>query len=446
MHILLFILYSVILCTVVNRMPFFTKSGLRGVVLVIFFLLRVGMGSLHNWIAYRYYPQHGDIWTFFQNSFLTRQELLSDLMAFWAHNSTLAYLAHNLIIGLQVILNIFSFDNLYINTLLFSFLSFAGTIALFRAFNSFFNSKFNSKLNSNLICSLPVLLLPSTLFWTSCIHTEGILYLLLGFLFFNLNQLLRGADEASPSIRRPLLCFFLFLVVIFFRPGIIPGLVPALGFWLLAEKYRSDKSFRYATPLPTILLVTSVIFLILAFSGVFHAGFQYICDRQRDFLAMTGNSRLYLPPLEPSWGSFVKVLPIAVLNGFFQPLPGSGGQSIYLVFSWESIVIWGIFVFALFRFLPVFGGKPFFFAKSPFEASPVFTIGITFLLFALINMIIIGYTVPFAGAIIRYRSIFLPFFLAPALYILGSFKLTQKFNGWLQKSLLSPGIGFAIPS
>ena len=138
MHVLLFIFYGVVLSYALIKIPFFRNSGIRLPILLLYFGLRVATGCLHNWIAYRYYPNHGDVWTFFTNSFNTRRELFTDPRLFWADNSTLAYLPHNLIEWMHVLFNFLSFDNLYINTLFFSFLTLGGIIALFRVFNSRF--------------------------------------------------------------------------------------------------------------------------------------------------------------------------------------------------------------------------------------------------------------------------------------------------------------------
>src|SRR5579859_4627908 len=131
LHILLFILYFFLLCYAIQKIPFFRNSGIRPRALILLFSLRVLVGSLHNWIAYAYYPSHGDIWIFFNDSFVTRHELFTDFRLFLDDNSTWAYMSHNVISGLHVLFNFLSFDNLYINTLLFSFLAFWGNTALF---------------------------------------------------------------------------------------------------------------------------------------------------------------------------------------------------------------------------------------------------------------------------------------------------------------------------
>src|SRR5258708_22057768 len=163
MHVLLFIFYGLVGCYAITRIPFFRNSGIRPAFLLLYFGLRVATGCLHNVIAYRYYPNHGDIWLFFNHSFTTRHELFTDFSAFWAHNSTLAYLPHNLIEWMHVLFNFLSFDNLYINTLLFSFFTLGVPIALFRVFNSRFRNA--------LLSACCLLLLPSPLFSPSSIHT-----------------------------------------------------------------------------------------------------------------------------------------------------------------------------------------------------------------------------------------------------------------------------------
>jgi len=427
MHVLLFIFYSIVLCYALTKIPFFRNSGIRSRVLLFYFGLRVATGCLHNWIAYRYYPNHGDVWTFFTHSFNTRHELFTDFRVFWADNSTLAYLPHNLIEWMHVLFNFFSFDNLYINTLLFSFLALGGIIALFRVFASRFGD--------DLLSSLCVLLLPSTLFWTTCIHTEGILYPLLGFFLYYLNRLLMSEGPRQPTlsqgpfIRQALLCLFLFILVVFFRPAILVGLLPATLFWILSEKGFFRQPFQrtpqpqanrifHRRPIPLLLAGATILILLLLIPTVSSRILHTLSTRQLEFQQLTGNSKIYLPVLEPSWGSFGRVLPSALLNGLFQPLPGSGGQHIYAVFSVELLLLWLIIVYSLFR--------------RPHLSS----FGITCLLFSFLGMLLIGYIIPFIGSIIRYRSIYLPFLLAPFLHTLRHQRITSNLNKWLKQHLV----------
>jgi hypothetical protein len=50
------------------------------------------------------------------------------------------------------------------------------------------------------------------------------------------------------------------------------------------------------------------------------------------------------------------------------------------------------------------------------------------------QFLLIGYVVPFIGAIIRYRSLFLPFLTTLALYYLRHTKFFFKAEQWLKKT------------
>jgi hypothetical protein len=428
MHIILFIIYSVVLCYLITKMTFFRDSRLKPIILVSLFGFRVTTGCLHNWIAWRYIPHHGDIWAFFQESFVTRHELFHDFHAFIADNSALADMPHNFIECMHIVLNFLSFDNLYINTLLFSFVAFAGNIALFRAFNALFKN--------DMITALSVLVLPSTLFWTSCIHTEGILYMMLGFFGYYLYKAGIGRSKAagSPPGRslnlRPLLYSLVFFgLMVFFRSAMAISLLPAIGFWWLAGLFPSRRTLARVTG-----MTLATIILVLAIPGISAIILHTLSTRQQEFQSLIGNSRLSLPKLDPTWKSFLEVLPTASCNGFFQPLPGSGGQLIYSVFSIELILIWSIVIYALISFsfskdYPTPASSP---SSLRFLATSTGC-----LLFSLTGMLLIGFIVPFAGAIVRYRSIFLPFLLAPFLHILSKHAVIHRLNCWLTQNLLA---------
>jgi hypothetical protein len=406
MHVLLFIIYGFALGYGILRMPFFRNSGIRPGWLLLFFALHVGVGSLHTIIAYRYYPGHGDIWDYFQHSFLTRHRLTSDFNMFLEENSNWNYLTHNGIILVNVVLNFLSFDNLYINTLLFSFPVFLGNFALFKTFRRRFPR--------DPLTALTVLLLPSTLFWTSCLHREGAVYGLLGLLFYAIDRRMA---------RRALYCFLLFIAITYFRPAISLSLLPALatGWWL--EKAPSRRLLL--TMAATITVAGIVQFLVLP--GGFHTLLQGISDRQLAFRVLEGHSRLYLPALDGSWSSIWRVLPAATRNGLFEPLPGSGGQSIYMIFSLELMAIWvTILVALLFRLKSRRSDPSDPLPNDPSRRPSLFSIAC--ILFALTGLLMIGFMVPFAGAIVRYRSIFLPFLLAPFLHSLCSTHLIKKLN------------------
>ena len=412
MHILLFIFYAAALSWLLLKGPFF--KDIRPGILLAFFALRVAMGCLHTWVAYKYYPHQGDIWLFFQNSFTTRHQLSRGLSFFWAHNSYLVhpvYLTHNLIEWMHILFNFLSFDNLYINTLFFSFITLGGYIALFRVFYEQFGR--------DALSAVSMLLLPSVLFWTSCIQTEGIIYPMLGWLLYTLHRGFKAGWTPARIIRGILLT----ALVIFLRPALAIGLLPALAIWMGGEMQIRRTTFFIGAG----ALILLIIGLHTYKPDLLNNIPRMLSARQHEFQVLNGNSRIPLPDLKPNWNALRDLIPDALFNGFFQPLPGAGGQKIYLVFSVELMAI-GLITglsFLVFLVNGARGGQPFptFHYPRFFAAACLF--------FAFLGILLIGCIIPFVGAIVRYRSIFLPFLLPPYLATLHDYKTPRMINNRL---------------
>jgi hypothetical protein len=415
MPVLLFIFYCGLCGFGILKIPFFRKSGIRPAFLLALFGCHVLAGCLHNWIAWHYYPEHGDIWFYFQFSFLERSRLFHDTHLFLYYNSSWDAISHNAITFIQIILDWFSFDNMWINTLLFSFPVFLGNTALYRAFSRQFPG--------SPLSALTAYLLPSTLFWTACIHREAVLFALLGLLFYWVEKALNHqpspraqqppVDHQRPGTGRTPLVYAAcaFLAIVFFRFAVALILIPALLAWLLALRPPSRRQSWIIAGTGTTLLL-----LFLAVPQLPARLLDSITAQQHSFMVLKGNSILYLPTLDGTWTSLLKAIPAALRNGFFEPLPGSGGQRIYQLFSLELLCIWSIAAAALIKRT----------TPSPFS--------LCCLLLALVGMLQIGLIIPFAGAIIRYRSIYLPFLLAPCLFSLRNWRPFHTLNTWLSKA------------
>jgi len=398
MHILLLIVYGALASYGIWKIPFLRKSGIRPGWLWLLFVLHVLTGWAHNLIAYRYFPEHGDIWNYFSLSFLYRHRLLSEFHLFVSDNSTWTYITHNGIVYVQMLLNLFSGDDMTVNTLLFAFPVFLGNVALFRVFSRRFGG--------DGMAAGAVFWLPSVVFWTACIYREGMLFMLLGFLFFHLDRL--------PARRSAYYAVALFLLIAYFRLAVAVVLGVALLVWWWMGRPLKRRT-RQGVGLAGIVLLALVFSVPLVRAPILRA----VTTEQASFQILEGHSRLPLPVLDGTLGSFCRALPRAVLNGFFEPLPGSGGQTAYLAFSIELTLVWVVVLLAAIRVRRL--------SFSPFSAACV--------LFALGGMLLIGFVVPFAGTIVRYRSIYLPFLLAPALHSLRLHPAMQRLNHWLNNKL-----------
>jgi hypothetical protein len=192
-----------------------------------------------------------------------------------------------------------------------------------------------------------------------------------------------------------------------------------IGWWV-----ETAPSRRLLLTITAIVAGAGIALTLFIPGGLPHYILQAISDRQQEFRVLEGHSRLALPALDGSWGSLWRALPAALRNGLFEPLPGSGGQRIYWAFSLELLGIWAVIVLA---------GSYWLLSRKRPGSLHSFTAAC--LLFAFTGLLMIGLMVPFAGAIIRYRSIFLPFLLAPFLHSLHSTQIIKKLNKLLSISL-----------
>jgi hypothetical protein len=231
-----------------------------------------------------------------------------------------------------------------------------------------------------------VFLFPSAFFFTSVVLKEGIeLCLMAAILPIFINK------SKSYGIGRFLLLVLLSALMFFFKYLIAATFFAALGLYRLFVKFPDRKGLISAG--------TSLVFVLLFFGASnLHSSLnlpQYIINRRAEFQTLEANSALKMRALEPNVWSFAATLPEAINHVLFKPLPGEGGKLTYLVFSAEIIFFWAMLLFLIAR-----AYRKGFGAAGP-EAW-------AFLIFAIINLLIIGYTITNIGAITRYRSIFMP--------------------------------------
>ena len=436
MAIALFILYLITLSFAAAHSGFLRSARLSPVFLAALFLIYSAAGCLHLWIAYHFYPEHGDIWRLFHVSVEMKQELIAHPRLFFqdflpedfsadltGKYSRWSYLQYDIMTGIHVLFNFLSADNLYINILLFCFITLYGHTALYRMLSSVYPGHY-------LLCLLAAFLIPSLVFWTSVVHKEGMLFAALCILAYSLWKLLDKKNAAIgrapgapsktallqaapgnnlsgslPRIKynsRYILAAVLCIAVIFLlRKFLLISLLPSLAVWIIAEK----TSYRKRWIAAGVAIASILAYWLL---GQLHPSFDILyqmSDRQWLFQQLEGGSRMTLPLLENRWRSLLSVFPYALVNGLFMPFPGTGGQAIYSLFGLELLLIWAFIAYALY-----YGASEKNWRWTGFEIYCLF--------FALSAAILTGYIIPFAGAIIRYRSIFYSFLLIPFLSLL----------------------------
>ena len=136
-----------------------------------------------------------------------------------------------------------------------------------------------------------------------------------------------------------------------------------------------------------------IFFLTAVLPGSFDLPLK-MADRQHAFLQLSGNSYLPIDTLNRKASSYVKILPQALNHVIYAPYI-SEAKGILYIFSFLEIVF---FFFLIIRMIL----KP----SADFKKLLNDPLILSFITFALLNYIIIGYTVPFLGAIVRYKASF----------------------------------------
>jgi hypothetical protein len=302
------------------------------------------------------------------------------------HNSYWNDLKTNLIIKFISILDIFSFGHYYVNVILYNFLVFFGHIALFRIFSNVFKER-----RQVLICSC--FLLPSLLVFSSTLHKEGLIFSAISITCYCIYKVINGAG----FIKRQIIITVLSLGLIFlFRSYIIIVILPALFAWFISAKKKYPPVIVFCF---TFIISVFIFFITPYFIPSVNLP-QLVVQKQLDFLNLgTANSEIPLTTLLPDFKSFLANAPQALNHVLLRPYPGDYSLSHPLILFIIEMMLYQL-LFILFLFF-----------RKRNALVPSFSFFCIF--FSLVILLIIGYTVPVLWAVIRYRSIYLPFLLTP---------------------------------
>lgn len=412
MDVILLLVYLVAITWMVSKTPFFLNSGLSGKFLSIYFLFSTAIAIGHLWFAYHYFPGHGDMWAFFSEGVKLKNYLLQDYTLFrkemrvdvyeqgvFTSGSFLVRIQYQFLSFIYMLFNFLSFSNNYINQVLFGFLLMFGKIGLYRTAKHIFPE--------NLIGNLGFLLLPGILFWTGPIHKEGMIYLAIGLIAFSLTLF---------SPRKIILILLAVLIIFITRNYVLVLSALAIVFSLIFFV----KNYRFKALIEVGAILTGLGFLI--FPQLFQPVFEQVIIRKQEFDSMEGNTRLPLISLEPNFKSFASQFPTAFLNGFLLPYPGQFNP----LYSLFTIEIYVILILMIAGIIYSTSNK-----SIPGNKTPGF-MG-SFLIFGILGILVCGYTIPFAGALVRYRSIYLPFIWVISCYLLSNQSFLIKTNRILRR-------------
>ena len=400
-----FLFYLLLFSFIITRIPLFKDSGIATWKLIVLFCIKVGVGILYG--LYFKSPAifaQADTWRFYRESIPETQLLLHNPLffikstfisnyadtggLFVAKNSYWNDVKDNIIIKLFAVCNVFSRNNYFTNTIFFNFLSLLGLVAYYRLVKRY-------SISHQYLLLASIFLFPSFLFWSSGIHKDGLMFSALGVVFYSFHSIIKNEGKTKHWIAM-IICFvFIFLIKNYLALALIPAL---LGWWLADRNHQRHEYYFIAVYSGCLLLL-----IIIGLFGNHYNALFYIVNKHEEFLALSGNSAISVRPLAANTESAIFYLPTAIDIALFRPHPFESKNIAYLLSFAEiamTITITLIFIGSakLNRLMP-----PFF---------------ICCFYFALSILLLDGYIVTFSGAIVRYRSLMLPFLITPMIALI----------------------------
>lgn len=398
--IILFLIYLLLFTWVVTKTGFFNNSGLTRIQLIALFLLKVLFGIFYGWIGiYELQPgQINDTWAHHYNSLKETQLLFENPGSYFSNifdgiqfNSVAGFFASsnsywnnlkwNAYIKLISVFNCFSFGNYYINVIFYSYLTFFGSVAIYRVMRNYIAG-------NNLLTIAGVFLVPSFIFWCSGLHKDGITFLAIAlityhFYFYVVKEKARFSSWAVISIAA--------IALFIFRNHLLVTVLPALAAWYWSVKAKGNPLKYFAI----VYIIGTGLFFGLKY---IHASLDFpafVAEKQDAFDYLAGNTSIRSGPLEPTVTGFIKKLPQAISYSMFRPFLSDIAKFLAVPAFLEMLFIWILILVVILRYKN--------FPSSGFSLFVLF--------FCTGTLLMIGYSVNNLGAILRYRSFLFPLFV-----------------------------------
>ena len=400
MEILLVIFYISLFSYVILKTPFFSPSTLSKQYILAFFVIKIIAGFSYIYI-HRNILDGGDIFTYFGDS----QIIFNSLKTNPLHYLSLVFGTNNLaetpihlkgyitemkywfdngnymMVRINALFHLFSFGYFSVHVIFISFLSLVGIYNIFRFFEPSFNG-------DKILLITFLFFTPSIVFWYSGLHKEAIVILALGLILNSYSHLINNEFKpkwiAAILLGTMLLLFVRFYVFAVFLPGLLA----------LFVSHRVKK-------VPNLCIFASIYSLFALFAVMIHfyapsfSPFAEMTIRQEHFFNSPGTSSYTIPILDGSIKSFVINMPRALLNSLIHPLPSNCSTFLCVLAMIESYILLGLMIVGLFRIKWI-----------RVMNNPI----INYCFFSSITLLILmGLIVNNSGALVRYKSIVLPF-------------------------------------
>lgn len=423
--------YAALFLYLIGRMSFFRVEGFGRKAISLLFLLKVAAGTGLWWIYTFHYSDraNADIYKFFDDGNVmfsalpahpldylqmltgigTRNAYFNEhyyeVMNNWFRRWETGYYndAHTMI-RYNALVRLFSFGVYHVHTVFSAFLSLVGLVALYKAF-----IRFVPGMGRVLVAGL--FLWPSVLLWSSAPIKEALLFFGLGLFLLALFSL--GQGRTGPKVWA--LLFTGLIVQLSLKSYVLACMLPGLAalWWCRRSGNRLALLKFGATHLAAVVLIL-VAPRLTASMDVVAMIHQKMVDMLGVVAATDPGSYVATPVLEPGVWGLLKALPHALYLTFLAPMATWDIGALGIMAAMENALMLALIPLAL------------------VWARPWQQINLPVLLYCLCFCIalglLIGWTTPVVGALMRYRVPMLPFWSLAFLLIAGPERLQRTFN------------------
>lgn len=420
--------YIALFLFLIGRWRFFAVPGLGRRAIGGLFLLKVAAGTSLWWIYTYHYPDRStaDIYRFFDDgnvlfSALPKHPVDYFRMLFGIGNDNAYFNEHyyavmnnwhrkydtgyyndaHTMIRYSALVRLFSFGVYHVHTVFSCFLSLIGLVALYRAFAAFL-----PRMDRALVAG--IFLWPSMLFWGSAPIKEALLFLGTGLFLLAFFRLMAG----PANWRSVALLLFGLSMQLVLKSYVLACMAPGLAAWWWCRLTGGRR--------PILKFCTTHIAAALLVMGLPRAGrgpdlLMLIAQKQRDMLGVVGltdpGSYLHVRPLVPTLTSFIGQAPHALYMAFLSPFATWDLGVLGFLGAMENLVLILLLPWAILRARPWTGIQ-----------LPLLLFCLSF---CLLLGLLIGWTTPVVGALVRYRVPLLPIYAIAALLIADPGKLPR---------------------
>ncbi|HEY8388065.1 MAG TPA: hypothetical protein VIK74_05650, partial [Parasegetibacter sp.] len=387
-YLLIFSAYLLVLLFVVSRKSVSKWLQLSPGQLTALFIIKIIVAALYGYIGGPLYDFRFDTWRTFYDSLIETDilrnhppEFVTNIFhdpyqnwdmslgappsTFWNDFQANAYLK------IIAVFNLLSGGRYYVNILFFSCISFAGWACFYRFFLDIFPQKKN-------IIVLSSFFLPSFLFWGSGMYKEGLIFSGICFIIFSTLKMMQYRKVTGALV---ILLVAGLLILLLIRTYVFAMILP---FWLIWVIFYFKGIKLSGWKLAGVVILSGITGLLLLNLILDYNILETLHLKRGQFLKEEGNSLLNPENIGSDLMSGLLWLPNALEYSLLRPFPWEGLKLLYLPSALEILIIEIMILMLFFR------------KKARFSlGQPVWIM----ILFSILMLTLIGYTVPFLGAI-----------------------------------------------